>query len=136
MKKLLLPFAFSVLSTPVFADTECYTAHREVMAVLVFDNGPGGLDAVEMSVFGKQYSDDLYEVEQNPSVTKISDRDTFLGTYEYTHGHLAVGFKGSDGLQVDIFADELRKDRFVGTLHLIEPGKERRILPVTCDGSL
>jgi len=136
MKKLLLPFAIFLTSLPALADSECHTPHKEVTAVLVFDNGPGGLDFAQMNVFGRHYSDSFFEVEGDPSLTKITDRDTFRGTYEYTKGLLQIGFTGTDGLQVDLFANEVRENRQVGTIHLVEPGKARRILPIICNGSL
>ncbi len=129
MKNAALSLILAFTSVTAFANEyDCSTADQSVTGHLIFDDGPGGLDVVDLTAFGKNYSD-AHSGEEG--VIKITDRDTFKGTYDYASEDLEIGFTADDGLKLDILTTSKDSAHFTGKLYVTK-GSKKKALALTC----
>ena len=132
MKKSILSIACLLMSVPALAaEYDCHSISQEVLAYLVFDGGPGGLDAANVTVYGKEYSDTVFDTTS--SVQEISDRKTNQDTFEYGNGKLEIGFSAKKGgLELDIFVDRIYGRVLDGSVFVKQGHHKTKEIAFTC----
>ena len=131
MKNLLLIASFALFSLPTLAsEYECHSIDNQIKAYLVFDDGPGGLDAANISVYGQNYSDVVFE--ENSKVQVISDGDSSNGKFEYGGDNLELGFSTAKGLKLNLVLDRLVGHVFDGTITVTTKRGRTQDLAFTC----
>lgn len=115
MKNALLAFGLTLVSLPAFAEEyTCESAKKDISAWLVFDDGPGGLDAERITIEGKEIED-------------IRDRDSIIGTYNYASDSVEIGWTSKAGDKIDLLANQENvdadSDTFVGLILVQKAGE-------------
>lgn len=131
MKSLIaLCFGFLAPVSAFATEYNCTTAKKEVSAFLVFDDGPGGLDAAGLEILGTEFADVVFDA--NSKVLTFKDRDSSKGTYEYGADALEIGFTTQNNIKLDLFAYRVSKQKLTGNAVLKIPGKRSQTLGLTC----
>jgi hypothetical protein len=133
MKSLIAALGL-LAAAPAFATNyDCSTPRDEVHAFLVFDDGPGGLDDVQIEAWGTQYTDVLFG-DEDKAILQLDTRDTSRGTFEYGGDKLEVGFTApKTGIKLDLFAKKAKSssDKLTGRV-VVTGKKSTTTLSLTC----